>query len=79
VFDSVRAVERVGRARGWRIGEYIVELQIPDDAPLTFVGPGRSGHWLIYDAEGAMLRADQATDFLNWIVTVTHGPTGARL
>jgi hypothetical protein len=74
----VAAVERVGRARNWRIGEYIVELSIPDDAPLTFDGPGRSGHWLIYNADGEMLTAAEATMFLDWIVSVVHGPTGRR-
>ena len=79
VFDNVAAVERVGRARNWRIGAYIVELSIPDDAPLTLVGPGRSGHWLIYDASGAMLTADQAVMFLDWIVNIVHGPTRFRI
>lgn len=79
VFDSVAAVERVGRARSWKIGAYVVELSIPDDAPLTFVGPGRSGHWLLYDASGAMLTADQAVMFLDWIVSIVHGPTGFRV
>jgi hypothetical protein len=76
VFDSKAAIERVGRARGWRIGEYIVELSIPDDAPLTFEGPGRSGHWLIYNAEGRMLTTDEAIMFLAWIVSISHGPSG---
>jgi hypothetical protein len=79
VFDNLTAIERVGRARGWKIGAYIVELSIPDDAPLTFVGPGRSGHWLIYGASGAMLTAAQAVMFLAWIVSVVHGPTGFRV
>ena len=79
VFDNLAAIERVGRARGWKIGAYIVELSIPDDAPLMLVGPGRSGHWLIYDAAGAMLTADQAVMFLDWIVSIIHGPTGFRV
>jgi hypothetical protein len=76
VFDSRAAAERVGRARNWRIGEYIVELDIPEDAPLAFVGPGRSGHWLIYNADGEMVTADEAIMFLDWIVSIVHGPTG---
>lgn len=79
VFDNVAAIERVGRARDWKIGAYIVERSIPDDAPLTFVGPGRSGHWLIYHASGARLTADQADMFLDWIVNITHGPTRFRV
>jgi len=79
VFDNAAAIERVGHARGWRIGEYVVELSIPDDAPLTFVGPGRSGHWLIYSADGEMLAADESIMFLAWVVRIIHGPSGRTL
>ncbi|MFN8633630.1 MAG: hypothetical protein U0893_07230 [Chloroflexota bacterium] len=79
MFDNRAAAERVGRARDWRIGEYMVEISIPDDAPLTFVGPGRSGHWLIYNAEGGMLAADQAIMFLAWVVSIVHGPSGRTM
>ena len=75
VFDSIAVLERVGRARGWKIGAYIAELRIPDDAPLSYVGPGRSGHWLIYQSSGEMLMLEQAPQFLTWIVNVTYGPT----
>ncbi len=73
MFDSFTMVWRIGKARNWRIGEFIAELMIEDEAPITYRGPDRKGHWLLYDAHGRMVLEDGA-DFLRaCVVRVVHG------
>jgi hypothetical protein len=76
VLDTYRVARQNGRKLRWRHGEYIAILQLPDDAPFTYRGPEHRGHWMIYDADGNMLREDGA-DFLrqHCVVQVLHGPS----
>ena len=77
VFDNLADVQRLGQQRRWRIGEYIVVLSIPDDAPITYGEPEIEGssHWLLYDADGHALNEDSAKYLLDCIVQVIHGPS----
>lgn len=77
VFDNLADVQRLGRQRRWRIGEYIVVLSIPDDAPITYDEPEIEGssHWLLYDGNGRALDEESAQYLLDCIVQVIHGPS----
>ena len=75
MFDTSDRVRTVARARNWRLGEFIAELVIPDDAPIMYSGPDRKGHWLLYDADGNMLVRDSVAYLLDYVVRVVHGPS----
>ena len=77
LFDSPDPLRKLGKARRWRLGEFIAELDLPDDAPFTFSGPARKGHWLLYDADGTMLVDESAARLLGYVVRVIHGPSEA--
>ena len=83
MFDSPGRLVALGRARNWRLGEFIAEVNIPaevntpDEAPITYGGPDRKGHWLLYDANGNMLVEESATCLLDYVVRVLHGPSQA--
>ena len=67
VFDALSGAVANAAATNWRIGAYIAEVQIPDDAPILYEGPGRRGHWNLYGAVPAFL--------LTCVVRVVHGPS----
>jgi hypothetical protein len=67
VYDSYRQARKNARAVSWRIGAYIAELHIPEDAPITYKGPGPTGHWDLHDIDADFLR--------HCVVRVVHAPT----
>jgi hypothetical protein len=67
VYDTYRQARKNARAVNWRIGAYIAELHIPDDAPIAFQGPGPTGHWDLHDVDPDYLR--------RCVVRVVHAPT----
>jgi hypothetical protein len=76
VRDTYRAAWQFARSWKWKHGHYIAVLQIPHDAPLTFVGPGHRGHWMIYDQNGNALLEDGAELIRrNYVTHVLHGPS----
>jgi hypothetical protein len=77
VFADLADVQRLGRQRRWRIGEFIAVLSIPDDAPITYGEPEVEGssHWLLYDTNGQMLDEHSAAYLLTCIVSMIHGPS----
>ena len=75
VFDSYRACRENAANFKWRMGEFIAELHIPDEAPLTYEGPDYRGHLNLYDGDGGMLRDEDADHLLRWVVRVVHGPS----
>ena len=80
VFDSEADVRGMGLARNWRMGAYIVTLDIPDEAPITHQEPEHagSGHWLLYDADGRMLDEESAAVLLTFVTRVVHGLEGSE-
>jgi hypothetical protein len=67
MYDTYRQARKNARAVNWRIGAYIAELHIREDAPVTYRGPGPTGHWDLYDVDPAFLRG--------CVVRVLHAPT----
>ena len=67
VFDSLSGAVANAAATHWRIGIYIAEVEIPDETPIFYEGPGRRGHWNLYWADPAHLLA--------CVVRVVHGPS----
>jgi hypothetical protein len=67
VYDTYRQARKNARAVNWRIGTYIAELHIPDDADIRYVGPRPTGHWDLHDVDPAYL--------LSCIVSIVHAPT----
>ena len=67
VFDSLSGAVANAAATNWRIGTYIAEVEIPDDTPILYEGPGRRGHWNLYWADPVFLRT--------CVVRVVHGPS----
>ena len=51
----------------WRMGEYIAELEIPDDALLLAEEPDYKGHLNLYDADADFL--------MSCVVRIVHGPS----
>jgi hypothetical protein len=71
VYDSYRQARKNARAVTWRIGTYIAELHIPDDAPITYRGPGPTGHWDLHDADPNYLK--------RCVVRIVHAPSIEQL
>lgn len=55
VYDSYREAHRLAKARAWKRWRYIGVLEIPDDAQITYEGPGDHGHWNLYGADPEFL------------------------
>ena len=51
----------------WRMGEYIAELEIPDDAGVIYEQPDHKGHLNLYDVPAGFL--------MNCVVRIVHGPS----
>ena len=75
MFATPDPLIKLGRVRKWRLGEFIAELNVPDEAPISRRGPDRKGHWLLYDADGHMLVEESAACLLDYVVRVVHGPS----
>ena len=76
MFVSLRSVKQLGLRFGWKHGEWIAIVEIPDGAPITYEGPDRYGHVMLYDPSGGMLREDGAEYLLqHCVVRVVHGPS----
>jgi hypothetical protein len=71
VYDTYLQARKNAQAVNWRIGAWIAELHIPDDALVRYVGPGPTGHWDLHDVEPEYLRS--------WVARSVHGPTTERL
>jgi hypothetical protein len=56
VYDTHRQARKNAQAVNWRIGTYIAELHLPDDAPVICKGPGPTGHWDLHDADPGICR-----------------------
>ncbi len=80
MFTTYRSVRQLGILFGWRYGEWVAVLRIPDDAPITFDGPDRKGHVMLYAADGTMLQVAGA-EYLrqHCVVDVVHGPSTVDL
>ena len=75
VFDTYQAAKELGLRFRWRHGQYIAILQVPDEAPISYRGPDRRGHWLLYGVDGSMLDDDGAAALLGYVIRVVHGPS----
>ena len=75
MFETLDRLTTLGRARKWRLGEFIAEVNVPDEAPIGYSGLDSKGHWLLYDADGNMLVEASAACLLDYVVRVTHGPS----
>lgn len=73
VFDTYRGARWLGMDFGWRHGEFIAELDIPDGAPITSTEPDHKGHLLLYGADGEMMQAAH-----DHVPTQPRGPRPAR-
>jgi hypothetical protein len=51
----------------WRMGEYIAELEIPEDAGIVYETPDRKGHLNLYDIDASFL--------MSCARRVVHGPS----
>jgi len=71
VFTSYDAARKNAALYRWRMGEYIAELEIPDDAPVAYEAPDRKGHLNLYGVDPTFLRS--------CATRVVHGPSVARL
>jgi hypothetical protein len=67
VFTSYAGARANASLYRWRMGEYIAELEIPDDAGVGYEQPDYKGHLNLYD-----VHADFLMSCINRIV---HGPT----
>ena len=67
VFDTYEQARANAEQYDWKIGEFVAELVIADDVPLTVDGPGRNGHSNLYDIPASVL--------LSYVRRVFHGPT----
>jgi YD repeat-containing protein len=75
MFTSYAAVRALGELFNWKHGEWVAVLSIPDSAPLTFEGPDRTGHVMLYDADGRMIEEELADRVAGYVVRLVHGPT----
>jgi hypothetical protein len=64
VFDTYQQARANARRWRWRLGEYIAEIVIPEDAAVTCEGPDKAGHWNLYDLPAERL--------LGWVSRVVH-------
>ena len=71
VFTTYAAARQNALLFRWRMGEYIAELEIPDDAPITYEEPDHKDHLNLYDADPTFLRSH--------VTRVVHGPTTVEL
>ena len=67
VFTTYAAARNNAALYRWRMGEYIVELEIPDDAPIAYEAPDRKGHLNLYGVDPSFL--------MSCARRVVHGPT----
>ena len=67
VFTSYAAARKNAALYRWRMGEYIVELEIPDDAPILYEDPDHKGHLNLYGVDPALL--------MSCATRVVHGPS----
>ncbi len=67
MYDTYRQARRNAQATSWRIGVYIAELHVPDDAPIAYEGPSPTGHWNLYGGDPEFL--------LSCVVRVVDAPT----
>jgi hypothetical protein len=51
----------------WRMGEYIAELEISDDAGVAYEQPDYKGHLNLYDVDADLL--------MGCVTRIVHGPT----
>jgi hypothetical protein len=71
VFDTYEQARANAAKWTWRIGEYVAEVSIPDDMPVTVEGPDGRGHSNLYDIEAQAL--------LKCVTDVVHGPSTEHL
>ena len=58
VFDSLGAAVAQARAVGWKLGEYVAELDIPDDGSVPWVQEGSNlAHYGLYGTTAVDLKA----------------------
>ena len=67
VFTSYAAARTNAALYGWRMGEYIAELEIPDGAPIDYEAPNFKGHLNLYGIDPAFL--------MSCATRVVHGPS----
>ena len=56
VYDTYRAARNLAEARSFERWRYIAVLDIPGDAPIVYEGPGKHGHWNLYNADPIFLK-----------------------
>ena len=71
VFTTYAAARKNAALYRWRMGEYIAELDIPDDAPIDYETPDHKGHLNLYEVDPAYL--------MSCATRVVHGPSVAAL
>ncbi len=71
VFTTYAAARQNALMFRWRMGEFIAELEIPDDAPVTYETPDHRNHLNVYDGDPVYLRSH--------VTRVVHGPTTPAL
>ncbi len=64
VFVTASAARTNAEYYDLRPGEYIAELQIPDDVPLDYDGPDETGHYDLYGTQPDVL--------LGYVTSVVH-------
>ena len=79
MFDTYEAARALGMRFKWRHGEYIAVLDVPDDAPLSLVGPDHKGHWLIYERTGGTIYEPAANTLREYVIQIVHGPSTASI
>jgi hypothetical protein len=67
VFTTYVAARRNAALYRWRMGEYIAELEIPDDAPVDYEPPDHRDHLNLYDVDPSFL--------MSCARRVVHGPS----
>jgi hypothetical protein len=67
VFETYAAAWANASLYKWRMGEYIAELVIPDDAPIVYEEPDYKGHLNLYGTDPSFLKS--------CVVHVAHGPS----
>jgi len=71
VFDTYGAARDNAQKWKWGPGEYLAEVVIPDDLPVTYDGPHARGHYDLHDVPAEAL--------LGCVTRVMHAPTTPTL
>jgi hypothetical protein len=67
VFTSYAGARANASLYRWRMGEYIAELEIPDDDSINAEAPDYKGHLNLYDADADFL--------MSCVIRIVHGPS----